>query len=320
MSSRSSLVLPGVLAGAMGCSWAQPSASSTSTSSGATGGGGSPPSAVEAVDLGGGHERDAVRRRLRHRHHERRARGRVARLGVRGRPRRAGASPSSTTPRRRTPRGRAFAPPTSPSTARRPASLHLTLADQGNDAALVSLVARRRRRRLPGPRRALRSRRRARPRRADVPRRSTAAFESGTNDAHVPVPFVVDIARLRRLRRVARGRRVRRRPPTSRTLCAPPSRVDALDVRSTSRDRRSARRRAPPTPATPALPRRPPLWSLAPMHWRNEWTDAATLLADARRVPHAPHPGEHGLDRQPLADFLQRRDPRSRRASATSPR
>ncbi len=114
-------------------------------------------------------------------------------------------------------------------------------------------------------------------------------LESGTNDAHVPVSFVVD----------TRGYGIFVDSPATGafdvgahdagTLSATFDQTD-LDIRL------YFPRSAAPIDVVAAyvsdtaLPRRPPLWSLAPMHWRNEWTDAATLLGDLDeyRTRHIP--------------------------------
>lgn len=106
-----------------------------------------------------------------------------------------------------------------------------------------------------------------------------AKMDSGTNEAHVPVPFLVSSKGYgvfvasreagafhvgashapNELRAAFEGRAL------DVTLYFDPDPVEVV---------------AAYTRAT-GLPRRPPLWALAPMHWRNEWSDSATVLADA---------------------------------------
>jgi alpha-D-xyloside xylohydrolase len=104
-------------------------------------------------------------------------------------------------------------------------------------------------------------------------------IDSGLNEVHVPVPFIVSskgygvfVASREagafhvgaeqepgHLRAAFEGRSL------DVTLYFDPDPLEAV---------------AAYTRAT-GLPRRPPLWALAPMHWRNEWPDSATVLADA---------------------------------------
>jgi alpha-D-xyloside xylohydrolase len=106
-----------------------------------------------------------------------------------------------------------------------------------------------------------------------------AKMDSGTNEAHVPVPFLVSSKGYgvfvasreagafhigaehapEHMRAAFEGRSL------DVTLYFDP---DPLEVVATYTRRTG-------------LPRRPPLWALAPMHWRNEWSDSATVLADA---------------------------------------
>jgi alpha-D-xyloside xylohydrolase len=114
-------------------------------------------------------------------------------------------------------------------------------------------------------------------------------FESGTNDAHVPVPLVID----------TQGYGFFVDSPATGAFDVGATEPDVL--RATFDQTDMTVELLLPAPRTPAgvlglyakqtaLPRRPPLWSLAPMHWRNEWTDAKALLGDLDqyRTRHIP--------------------------------
>jgi alpha-D-xyloside xylohydrolase len=118
---------------------------------------------------------------------------------------------------------------------------------------------------------------------------SNGNLESGTNDAHVPVPFVVD----------TRGYGIFVDSPATGAFDVGASDNGTLSATFDQTDldvRLYLPASAAPVDVVAAyladteLPRRPPLWSLAPMHWRNEWADAATLLGDldAYRTRHIP--------------------------------
>jgi alpha-D-xyloside xylohydrolase len=111
--------------------------------------------------------------------------------------------------------------------------------------------------------------------------------ESGTNEAHVPVPLLVS----------SRGYGMF---VASREAGAFHVGADEPDVVRAVFEGRSldVTFHFDPDPLAvvaaysraTGLPRKPPRWALAPMHWRNEWADAATLLGDmnairAQRLP-----------------------------------
>lgn len=104
---------------------------------------------------------------------------------------------------------------------------------------------------------------------------------SGTNEHHVPVPFLVSTH--------AWGLFVRSREAGAFDVGATdPTQVwatfegDALDawlfVADTPAEVIAAYTRQT------GLPRLPPRWAFAPMHWRNEWPDGATLREEMARI------------------------------------
>lgn len=105
-------------------------------------------------------------------------------------------------------------------------------------------------------------------------------LDSGTNEQHAPVPFLVSTK--------------------GYGLFVETREAGAFDVASTHSERiaatfEGARATAHVYVGTPTevvarytrttgLPRLPPAWAFGPMQWRNEWADDAEALADARRL------------------------------------
>lgn len=105
--------------------------------------------------------------------------------------------------------------------------------------------------------------------------------DSGTNEAHVPVPFVVSSKRY--------GVFVETREAGAFDVAA----TDASEVRATFEGSRlDYVFFAGSTPAEviarytrhTALPLLPPRWAFAPQHWRNEWTNREALETDVRAL------------------------------------
>jgi alpha-D-xyloside xylohydrolase len=113
--------------------------------------------------------------------------------------------------------------------------------------------------------------------------------ESGTNDAHAPVSFFVDSS--------GYGVFVRSRQAGAFDVGAD----DPSNVRASFEGNQLDVYLYAPQSGDPldvvraytmqsGAPRVPPLWAFAPMHWRNEWTDTATLFGDLDeyRTRHIP--------------------------------
>jgi alpha-D-xyloside xylohydrolase len=116
-----------------------------------------------------------------------------------------------------------------------------------------------------------------------------AAYESGTNDAHVPVPFLVSAN--------GYGAFVASRQAGAFDLGVAEPGVTRAAFEGTSLTA-TLFFDADPLAVVAAyarltgLPRRTPLWTLAPMHWRNHWANATTVLASAadyrmRKIPES---------------------------------
>ncbi len=113
--------------------------------------------------------------------------------------------------------------------------------------------------------------------------------ESGTNDAHVPVSFFVDSKGYGVFvqSRQAGAFDVGANDPANVRASFEGNQLDVYVYAPASADPLDVVRAY--TMQTGA-PRVPPLWAFAPMHWRNEWTDTATLFGDldAYRTRHIP--------------------------------
>lgn len=105
--------------------------------------------------------------------------------------------------------------------------------------------------------------------------------ESGTNEAHVPVPFLVD----------SRGWGVfvqSREAGAFDVAATDPDEVRISFEGRTLQVRFFVADRAADVIAAysrhTGLPRLPPRWAFAPQHWRNEWTDRAELEGDVATI------------------------------------
>jgi alpha-D-xyloside xylohydrolase len=118
--------------------------------------------------------------------------------------------------------------------------------------------------------------------------RADGAFESSTNERHVPIPFVTD-------KRGAALFVETHHPGVFDLARTTPSRLELTFAATTLRAHFIA---APSAPAAveslsrlTAMPRLPPTWAFAPFQWRNEHRNMAEVLEDARAMRTHAIPG-----------------------------